>query len=443
MMEHLLPVLGVTLFSLMGMAAVQARYPGKEARILWGSWAFHFVATFANAYMIKVIYGRGDPLSFFRNGTEIAEVLSLDLFEALPNVVMMVLQQDFEIAVELKGGKGSTRTMFALSGLAQFVFGKSFYAAHLAFGMASFYGKVGIYNYFRSWCHPRLRLHALAAATLVPSVVFWSAGQIKEAVAIMALGLAGQGMALLYRKRPVGFLLLGAGVYGVGLIKPFILLTLCVAAAGYLYWYRSVRSGRVEIRPMTLVAMLGLAAFGLVAVGYVFPKYSLANLGKEAAAAQAVGRRSYGSMYSIGNPNDTSLLGQLPYFPLGLFTGWFRPGIWEARNPQMLLNGLETAAFLGYMVRGLQRSGYKGFTRRLVATPELVFCLLFALGMGVGTGLTSANLGTLSRYRMPLVPFLVMAIILLNMPVAQTTRKVVKRVRRKTRRRQNTSRSPI
>jgi hypothetical protein len=41
---------------------------------------------------------------------------------------------------------------------------------------------------------------------------------------------------------------------------------------------------------------------------------------------------------------------------------------------------------------------------------------LFVVGLGIGVGLTTTNLGTLSRYRMPLVPFFG----LLLMALAQT-----------------------
>jgi hypothetical protein len=37
--------------------------------------------------------------------------------------------------------------------------------------------------------------------------------------------------------------------------------------------------------------------------------------------------------------------------------------------------------------------------------PVLLFCIVFVITMGVAIGLASSNLGTLSRYRMPMMPF--------------------------------------
>jgi hypothetical protein len=36
----------------------------------------------------------------------------------------------------------------------------------------------------------------------------------------------------------------------------------------------------------------------------------------------------------------------------------------------------------------------------------MLLCLVFAVVLGLGTGLATANLGSLSRYRAPMVPYL-------------------------------------
>jgi hypothetical protein len=45
--------------------------------------------------------------------------------------------------------------------------------------------------------------------------------------------------------------------------------------------------------------------------------------------------------------------------------------------------------------------------RTLTSSSPLMFCAAFTLTLGVAVGLATTNLGTLSRYRMPLVPFFV------------------------------------
>jgi hypothetical protein len=50
----------------------------------------------------------------------------------------------------------------------------------------------------------------------------------------------------------------------------------------------------------------------------------------------------------------------------------------------------------------------------LFRTPLLVFSLVFVLVFGVGIGLAAMNLGSLSRYRAPLMPFYVTLLLVLR-----------------------------
>ena len=56
--------------------------------------------------------------------------------------------------------------------------------------------------------------------------------------------------------------------------------------------------------------------------------------------------------------------------------------------------------------------------RQIAADPFLVFCLVFVIAFGIAVGLASTNLGTLSRYRSPILPFFVVALIVLRKPLA-------------------------
>ena len=107
----------------------------------------------------------------------------------------------------------------------------------------------------------------------------------------------------------------------------------------------------------------------------------------------------------MGNPTQTTLVGQLAFAPLALVTSLFRPFLFEADSFLVAVNALETAAILFLTIRALARRGFGGAWRLISESPMLVFFTLFTLGFGVAVGLTTTNLGALSRYRVPLVPF--------------------------------------
>jgi hypothetical protein len=83
----------------------------------------------------------------------------------------------------------------------------------------------------------------------------------------------------------------------------------------------------------------------------------------------------------------------------------------------MLINAVETTTFTYAVGRTLIGQSWQVTWRRLSSSPLLMFCLVFSLTMGVGVGLATTNLGTLSRYRMPLVPFFAALVLITSVPV--------------------------
>src|SRR5690606_34796627 len=151
------------------------------------------------------------------------------------------------------------------------------------------------------------------------------------------------------------------------------------------------------------IAMLGVVGVGaMIGLGQIFPQYSLDSLAEETANLQYQGERIQGgSSYSMGDGSTTSLAGQLAFAPLAVSASLFRPFIFEAHNAVAAINALETTVVLFLWVRILWILGARGAWRALRASPPLMFCVVFVLLFGLGVGLATTNLGTLSRYRVP------------------------------------------
>jgi branched-subunit amino acid transport protein len=112
----------------------------------------------------------------------------------------------------------------------------------------------------------------------------------------------------------------------------------------------------------------------------------------------------------------TTLAGQLAYAPAALLTSLFRPSIFEVRNLLMLANAVETTVLTVLFVRVLFTRNLGSVRRQIMEDPFLVFCVVFVIAFGIAVGLTSTNLGTLSRYRSPLLPFFVVLLLVLGKP---------------------------
>ena len=127
-----------------------------------------------------------------------------------------------------------------------------------------------------------------------------------------------------------------------------------------------------------------------------------------------VEQKGEGSSYSLGTI-DFSAAGMIKTAPQAIFVSIFRPFLWEARNPVMLLSALESLFFLVYTIR-LFPYFFSKPTRAfgvLIDNPPLVFCIIFSLIFAFSVGFTSYNFGALSRYRIPLLPFYMMFVSIL------------------------------
>jgi len=275
-------------------------------------------------------------------------------------------------------------------------------------GVSAFFAKLCVYEVFRQTYPKPLHRRLLLANMLVPSVVFWSSGLLKEAVAIVGLGPVMLGLHRMLRGRWLsGFVLLAVGATIIGLVKAYILFAFVVAAGAWIYVDRAWKGSGLRIRPLHLLIGLGVAVGGLVLLGRLFPQYALEALAEQAAYHQDIGQRVRGgSTYTLlGDASEASVAVQLLYAPLALFTSLFRPLIFEGTNPQLFVNALETTALLLATGWVLWKVRLRVIYATIVQSPLAVFALVFVVTFGVAVGLTSTNLGTLSRYRVPLVPF--------------------------------------
>jgi len=82
----------------------------------------------------------------------------------------------------------------------------------------------------------------------------------------------------------------------------------------------------------------------------------------------------------------------------------------------MLANALETTFLTVLLIRIVVTRDLFRVRRQVMDDPFLVFCTVFVLALGVAVGLASTNLGTLSRYRAPILPFLALTLFVLQKP---------------------------
>ena len=399
------------------VAASSMGFSRRERKWVTVSFFMHVGFACAQVPLVLSFFGGGDMFLYFTYGEILARLMERDPLHIVPEVTALLLHRQPHLPLVIIGAGGSTGAMSALAAWTFYLLGPSKYAASVTFAMLSLWGKIGIYRVFRANVDPALRWPVAIAALFVPSFVFWSSGMIKEAVVVAGLGWSFFGLHLWIREgRPTaGWVLMIAGAVPMLLVKQYILFPLILAGGSWYYWARSLKRGRVRIRPVYFVAAAALGVGGIVVLGRYFPEYALDNFTARSSDLQQLGRRG-GSAFGASGEVPTTLVGQFAYVPAALLTSLFRPLLFEVHNAPTLINALETTVLAFLFARIVFTQSLGQVRRQIADNPFLVCCIVFVAAFGIAVGLASSNLGTLSRYRSPLLPFFVVLLVVLGKP---------------------------
>ncbi|MFM7486724.1 MAG: hypothetical protein ACKO13_07360 [Cytophagales bacterium] len=118
-----------------------------------------------------------------------------------------------------------------------------------------------------------------------------------------------------------------------------------------------------------------------------------------------------GSGYDLGELDGT-IQSMLWLAPAAVNVTLFRPYLWEVANPLMMFSATESLLFaIGLLFIFL--NGRWRIIKNLVKV-DIAFCLMFALVFAFVVGVSTFNFGTLARYKILLLPFFAIAMVLLN-----------------------------
>ena len=300
----------------------------------------------------------------------------------------------------------------------------------LFFATISFSGIWAMYITFAK-IRPHVYKQLALAVFYMPSMFFWGSGILKDTICMGALGWFFYAMYRggIQRQSLLKCILIGlVAAYLILAIKAYILLCFLPAA---LLWVFNETNARIKNSTLRLVARpLFLVLGGAMAV------YAVTNLtkGDNQYDVDKIGERSKitsdylyqtsleqnGSGYSLGKL-DGSIGGMVKLAPQAIGTTLFRPFIWETRNPVMLLSALEAGFFLFFTLRIFWRTGVVRTLGIIGKNPVLLLCFVFSLVFSASVGITSSNFGTLVRYRIPMIPFYLGGLYMLQSLIQEKT----------------------
>jgi hypothetical protein len=294
----------------------------------------------------------------------------------------------------------------------------SYSATAVLFAVISF---VGLWMLFVTFYEIKPDLHKLIAiATLfIPSVVFWGSGLLKDTITLAGLGIATllvKRILLDKRLNIFNVLILLLSFYIIFSIKKYILLTYLPAVMMWVYAANLSKIRSVVFKIMMLPFVIAITVisgyFAISQVGKDDSRYALDQLGNTAMItaydiAYLTGHDA-GSTYTLGEL-DGSFGSLVKLGPQAITVSLFRPYIWEVRNPLMLMSAMESLVLLLLTIYVMFKRGSTFFAA--LTNPHIIFCLVFSITFAFAVGVSTFNFGSLSRYKIPLLPFYTLALI--------------------------------
>lgn len=286
---------------------------------------------------------------------------------------------------------------------------------------------LGIWRFFKMLVamYPENTKWMAIAVFFIPSVVFWSSGILKDGWTLTGILVIYTNFYYLFVKRKkIGFniLLLILWSYIVFSIRPFLLY----ATLGSVF----IWVGFASLKTIKSKFLRTLALPIIIAVFWIIGTALLTQLGQYAGnrytdvdamleTAKIIQddlKKEYygGNTFDIGSFEPT-LPGVLSKAPQAIMAGLFRPYLWEARSPLMLVSGIENLFLLLTFFIVLIITRIIGFFKSLKKHPFLLSVFTLAISMAFMMGLTVANFGSLVRYVIPVTMlFMVVLVVFFN-----------------------------
>ncbi|MFN5170920.1 MAG: hypothetical protein ACK5DD_14975 [Cyclobacteriaceae bacterium] len=268
--------------------------------------------------------------------------------------------------------------------------------------------------------YPEAHWGLALACLFVPSVFFWGSGILKDTLVLAALGAGTYFTDRLFIAKHFtlsGLFQLMICLYVVFQIKVFVLQAFIPAALVWIFASRLKSIPSVVVRglvvPFVAAIMVGSAWLAVRQIGLKDKRYAIENIAMTARITAYDIRfwtgKEAGSGYILGEL-DGSFESMLRLAPAAVNVTLFRPYLWEVRNPLMLLSALESLCFL-VLTLFIVLSFLRGPTWKVFDNNSL-FTLVFSLSFAFAVGVSTFNFGTLSRYKITLMPFYALALVL-------------------------------
>lgn len=403
----------VVVFILVILSFVRKRQPAEIQKYFFPAYYLRILGTFSIAFIYEFVYGYGDTFSYFHHTEVISSFFSKSIsgwFQILVSDTQgdnpwikqcMAKVEELSYVNSLFFSEQENANVSKIASVFNIVCFNSYLGISLFFGLFSF---LGCWYIFRTFIKifPGYNKQFAVFCLFLPSLWFWGNGILKDPLSIYGLGIlvyniyASDGNFL---KR---ILFIVFGYFILVNTKGYIFSAFAIAAC-ISFGITKLRSFDFLGKIAAVVVFLGLigAFYGTIS-SYIFKGFSEILVTSQffIEAYESTSSEGTGTLTTSFNPSPG---GFLLLALQGLVNVFLRPFPWELRKIVYLFSIMENLLVYYIIFHKLKLAEQKVST---VARLFKNFTISFFIVLGVIVGVTAFNLGTISRYRVPALPFI-------------------------------------
>lgn len=356
----------------------------------------------------------GDTFVYYQSGVNISHLLFDDpgtyfkiMLNSVENLDVETLVAQRTIALQMSGEE-ELFTCKIIS-ILNFFTADSYLNITVIISVITFIGSWKCFLSVRKH-YPEFERYVAIAFLFFPTALFWGSGIMKDSIALSALLFFFHYFENFFwqNKRSVWrvilMIILALIVFKV---KSYIFLAFIPALIIGLYIVLNKKMGssflRMIFTPFLVVMSVGVSYFLMTYTAEQSDKYALDKIESRSKGFQSWHQMLGGSSYTLGEIEYTPI-GIVKKVPAALNVTFFRPYLWEVRNPVMLVSAFESTTLMVlffYLVIYFRLRFFSMIFKDPIITISFVYCLI----LGFSVGFTSFNFGALVRYKVPIMPF--------------------------------------
>ena len=403
---------------------------------------FKMVGAVSICLIYTYYYKGGDTVNYFYHSQVVNHAMSespakwLNLLLGLPD---RFDPEYFEYTRLMEWyGKESTYKVVQFTSIFSLLTFNSFIPTALLFAVMAFTGMWALFVTFAN-LYPTLREPIATATLFIPSVALWGSGIFKDTLCMFALGwlcYATLEFFINKNRSTKNLIFLAASFWLLSIVKIYIIICFVPALAG---WVIFQNTSRIKNKSFAVIVnLIGISA-AVIAFFFLFGKfseslgrYSLDEIQKTSETTRRwisyVSQKESGSLYGLGI-FDPSFTGMLTKFPQAVNVTLFRPYLWESSKPIIFFNAIESFIFLILTLKLIFSVGLKNIIQSITSNYTVQFTFIFSIIFAFAVGISSYNFGSLSRYKIPCIPFYLLTLILIFYQHARPGQRLWRKLR--------------